>query len=477
MLTKLYKENDAVGLSELVRKGDVAPLELVEQAIHEIERLNPRLNAVTARFYDQARKTAAGPLPNGPLAGVPFLLKDLSVEWKGFPVTNGCRYFKDYVATSDWEIARRVRNAGLIPLGKTNVPENGWCISTEPKLFGPTINPWNANVSAGGSSGGSAVAVASGMVPLAEASDGGGSIRVPASNNGLVGLKPSRGRVTFGPDVVDYWYGAVVFLCVSRTVRDTAAYLDAVAGAHPGDPYALSVPATLYLSTLSQAPRRLRIGLTTRSPDGSSIHPDVRKAIETAAKICGDLGHGIEEHDLIYDVEAFKQIFARITGVQTAAFFNACAKRFGRPVTPKDVESATWGIIELGKAVSGTQHSDDIEAMRKLSRKIVDELTRFDLYLAPVLPVPPRPAGWYDMSEPDIHVYNERLISDIVFTAPFNCTGQPAITVPVHYSAENVPIAVQFVGRIGDEATLLRLAAQIETAYPWRDRHPPDFEN
>ncbi|WP_247282741.1 MULTISPECIES: amidase family protein [unclassified Bradyrhizobium] len=193
MLTQLYKDSDAVGLSERVRKKDVTALELVEQAIHEIERLNPRLNAVTARLYDQARKSAARPLPDGPLSGVPFLLKDLSIEWKDFPVTNGCRYFKDYVATTDWDVAKRVRNAGLIPLGKTNVPENGWCIATEPKLFGPTINPWNPSVSAGGSSGGSAVAVACGMVLLAEASEGGGSIRVPAANNGLVGLKPLGG--------------------------------------------------------------------------------------------------------------------------------------------------------------------------------------------------------------------------------------------------------------------------------------------
>lgn len=475
MLSQIYKDSDAVGLAELVRKGEVTAVELVNQAVHEIERLNPTLNAVTARLYDQARKTAAKPLPDGPLAGAPFLLKDLAVEWKGFPVTNGCRYFKDYVATTDWQIAKRMRSAGLIPLGKTNVPENGWCIATEPKLFGATINPWNARVSAGGSSGGSAVAVASGMVPLAEASDGGGSIRIPASNNGLVGLKPSRGRLTFGPDVVDYWYGAVVFLCVSRTVRDTAAYLDAVAGAHPGDPYGLPCPTKPYLSTLSEAPARLRIGLTTRSPNGSQIHPEVTKAIEKAAKICADLGHDVEEHDLAYEVERFKGTFTRITGVQSAAFFNGCADRFGRPVTPEDVEPATWGIIELGKTVSGIQHSDDIEAMRKMSRQIVEDLTSFDVYLAPVLPVPPRPAGWYDMSEPNIHVYNERLLNDILFTAPFNCTGQPAITVPVYNSADNVPIGVQFVGRIGDETTLLRLAAQIETAHPWKNRHPSVF--
>ncbi|RXH31903.1 hypothetical protein XH99_10480 [Bradyrhizobium nanningense] len=475
MLTQLYKGSDAIGLSDRIRKKDVTALELVEHAIQEIERLNPTVNAVTAKLYDQARKTAAQPLPDGALSGVPFLLKDLSVEWKGFPVTNGCRYFKDYVATTDWHIARRVRDAGLIPLGKTNVPENGWCVATEPKLFGPTINPWNASVSAGGSSGGSAVAVACGMVPLAEASDGGGSIRVPASNNGLVGLKPSRGRLTFGPDVVDYWYGAVVFLCVSRTVRDTAAYLDAVAGAHPGDPYALPLPAMPYLSTISEATRRLRIGLTTRLPDGSPIHPEVSNAIERAARICADLGHDVAEHHLTYDLDKFKQIFIRITGVQSAAFFRSCAERFGRAVTPQDVEPATWGIVELGKAVSGIQHSDDIEAMRKMSRKIIEELTPFDVYLAPVLPVPPRPAGWYDMSEPDVRVYNEKLLSDIVFTAPFNCTGQPAITVPVYYSADNVPIGVQFIGRIGDEATLLRLAAQIETAYPWKERHPSVF--
>lgn len=475
MLHQLYKDSDAVGLAECIRRKDVTALEVVEQAIDQIERLNPTLNAVTARLYDHARKTAVQPLPEGPLSGVPFLLKDLAVEWKDFPLTNSCRYFKDHVATTDWHIAKRARGAGLIPLGKTNVPENGWCIATEPKLFGPTINPWNSAVSAGGSSGGSAVAVASGMVPLAEASDGGGSIRIPAGNNGLVGLKPSRGRVTFGPDVVDFWYGAVVFLCVSRSVRDTAAYLDAVAGAHPGDPYALPLPEKPYLSTVSEAPRRLRIGLTMRSPDGSVLHPEVRNALERAAKFCTDLGHDVEEQNLRYDVETFKQAFARITGVQSASFFASCAERFGRPLTPNDVEPATWGIVELGKTVSGIEHSDDIEAVRRMSRKIVEELSPYDAYLAPVLPVPPRPVGWYDMSEPDIQVYNERLVSDILFTAPFNCTGQPAISFPVYYSPDNVPIGVQFVGRIGDDAVLLSLAAQIEIAHPWKDRHPAIF--
>jgi amidase len=230
---ELYINNDALGLAALVKERQVSARELVETAIRCIESLNPSLNAVISKRYDYALHLADGPLPDGPLSGVPFLLKDLAIEWEGFPVTNGSSYFRGYKATSSWEIAKRMKAAGLLPLGKTNVPENGYAGTTEPVLYGPTINPWNPDIVPGGSSGGSSVAVASGMVPIADASDGGGSIRIPASLNGLVGLKPSRGRTTFGPDLVDFWYGAAVFLCVSRSVRDTAAYLDAIAGGCP----------------------------------------------------------------------------------------------------------------------------------------------------------------------------------------------------------------------------------------------------
>ncbi|PSH62177.1 amidase [Phyllobacterium sophorae] len=474
MVRELFTSNDATGLAKLVRQREVSALDLVDEAIRRIEALNPRLNAVVHRLYDYAREVATRPLPDGPLAGVPILLKDLSVEWKGFPVTNGSRYFKNYVASTDWEISARMRNAGLIPVGKTNVPENGWCAATEPVLFGSTVNPWNAGVVAGGSSGGSAVAVASGMVPLADASDGGGSIRIPAANNGIVGLKPSRGRVTFGPGVVDYWYGAVAFLCVSRSVRDTASYLDVVAGAHPGDPYALPKPQASYLSAVGQRPKRLRIGVAHSEPDGEPLNFDVKAAVEKASDLCRQLGHEVIEHDFRYDVEVFKSTFGRITAVLSSSFFQGCAERFGR-VTPDDVEPATWGIIELGKTVSGVQHATDIEIMRKMSRDLVESLRPYDVFLAPVQPVPPRPAGWYDMSEPDIQVYNERLMRDIVFTAPFNITGQPAITLPLHRNANDIPVGIQFVAPVGDEATLLNLSAQIEEAQPWKDIRPPAF--
>lgn len=473
MLTTIYDDNDALGLAALVRKGDVTPLELVEEAINRIERLNPRLNAVTHKLYDQARADCAFPLSKGVFAGVPFLIKDLAVGWQGLPVTYSCKYFKDYVAPSDWELAKRARATGLIPLGKTNVPELGASSSTEPRLYGPTINPWNDKIIPGGSSGGSSVAVASRMVPLADASDGGGSIRIPAAVNAVVGLKPSRGRMTFGPDVVDFWYGSAVFLCISRSVRDTAAYLDALSGSRPGEPYALPNPRESFLSVLHQAPRRLRIGVTTTNPDGSPLHPEVQAAVKHAASLCERLGFDVEQFDFRYDLQTMQGAFERITATLTAAFFEDSAVLLGRGVSESDVEPATWNLIEIGRKVSGVQHAGDIEKVRKIARDIAGDANEFDALLVPVLPTPPPPSGTRGPREPDPQKCWANVLSDLVFCQPFNASGQPAITVPIYRTAEDIPVGVQFVARLGDEATLLRIAGQLEQLQPWRDKRPP----
>ena len=473
MITTIYDENDAMGLSALVRKGQLTSLELVDEAISRIERLNPRLNAVTHKLYDQARSSCTLPLSKGVFAGVPFLIKDLAVGWQGLPVTYSCRYLKNYVATSDWDIAKKTRATGLIPLGKTNVPEMGASSSTEPLLYGPTINPWNDKIIPGGSSGGSAVAVASRMVPLADGSDGGGSIRIPAAVNAVVGLKPSRGRMTLGPDVVDFWYGASVFLCVSRSVRDTAAYLDALSGCRPGEPYALPDRQRTFLSVLQQPPRRLRIGVTTTNPDGSPLHPEVKAAVKQAATLCERLGFDVEEFDFRYDVQTLQNAFTRITATLTAAFFEDSALLLGRKVSEAEVEPGTWSLIETGKAVSGIQHAGDIEKVRMIARDIAGDMNGLDALLAPVLPTPPPPPGTRGPREPDTKKYWANVLSDLIFTQPFNASGQPAITVPLYRTAEDIPVGVQFVARLGDEATLLQIAGQLEQLQPWRDRRPP----
>lgn len=470
-LLKTYTESDALALAELVHKGDVSPAELVEAAITVIEKVNPELNAVIHRLYDMGRSMSENVDRTAPLAGVPFLLKELASSWKGAPITNASAYFKDLVADSDTEVVRRMKAAGLVLVGKSNAPENGWSITTEPKLYGATRNPWNGDVTAGGSSGGTSAAVASRMVPIGEASDGAGSIRVPASCCGIVGLKPSRGRVTLAP-MGDYWYGGAYFLCASRTVRDTAAYLDAVAGAMPGDAYTPPVPGASWLDLSTRPPRRLRVAFSLAPPNGTPVDPQVESAVRKAAAALESLGHSVEEHDMPLDANVAWDVYTRMTCVQTAAMFEWLEPLVGRPVTRDDVEPVTWAIIERGRAASGVEHISDVETVRTLARSIAADLEPYDLFVTPTLTQLPRPVGYYDMSETDLDRYNAKW-TDSVFTFPFNMSGQPAISLPLAWSREDIPIGIQLVGRYGDEATVLAVSTQLERELPWRDRRPP----
>lgn len=470
-LDTLYRSTDAVGLAELVRQRDVSPAELFEAGIRAIEEMNPRLNAVVHKLYDMGRAEAGKVDPDaGPLAGVPFLLKELASSWKGAPLTNSSRFLKDQVAEADSEISRRLRAAGLLLLGKSNAPENGWSITTEPALYGPAVNPWNPERTAGGSSGGTAVAVATGMVPIADASDGAGSIRVPASCCGVVGMKPSRGRVTLSP-FADYWAGGAYFLCNSRTVRDTAAWLDVVGGAMTGDPYWIAPPPRPYLDMLSQPTGPLKIGVVTASPDGRPVHADIVALIEKTAKVLAGLGHEVQPHAMDYDAEANWKTYTDMTCVETAAMYGFMETVVGRPVTPQDVEPVTWAIIERGRQSSAIEHAGRIDAVRQIGRAVAQDLEPFDITLTPVLTQPPRPVGYYDMSLTDLDAYNA-LWSDSVFMTPFNMSGQPAISLPLG-EAGGMPAGVQLVARTGDEARLLALSAALEAAMPWAGRRPP----
>lgn len=470
-LVETYTQSDALGLAELVRRGETSPAELVEVAVTVIERLNPGLNAVIHKLYDMGRERAGSIDRNAPFAGVPFLLKELASSWEGAPNTSACRYLQNVVADSDSEVVRRIKAAGLVLVGKSNAPENGWSITTEPKLYGPTVNPWKADITAGGSSGGTAAAVAARMVPIGEASDGAGSIRIPASCCGLVGLKPSRGRVTLSPSG-DFWYGGAYFLCASRTVRDTAAYLDAVAGALPGEPYTPPSPGEPWLDLSARAPGKLRVAYSLAAPNGTPVDPQVKAAVEATARTLESLGHTVEEHDMPLDGNRAWKVYTDMTYVQTAALFDWLEPLIGRPVTPGDVEPTTWAIIERGRATSGIRHITDVEEIRQTARDIATDLHPYDLFVTPTLTQLPRPVGYYDMSETDIDRYNAKW-TDSVFTFPFNMSGQPAISLPLAWSAENIPIGVQLVGRYGDEATVLAASAQLEEAMPWRDRRPP----
>ena len=463
---------DALGLAALVKAGEVTPLELIEEAIGRIEAVNPRLNAVIHKSYDDARAIAAAGVPDGPFQGVPYLRKELASMWEGVPQTNSCAYFKEFVAPVDTEIVARLKRAGFILTGSTNAPEFGWALTTEPEMYGRTNNPWAEGISPGGSSGGSASAVAARMVPLAEASDAAGSIRAPASICGLVGLKPTRGRATLGPLNADFFYGAAHFLCISRTVRDTAAYLDVTSGEQPGDPYNTPPPARPWLDEVGADPGRLRIGFTTAAPHGRAVHGENVAAVRNTAKLLENLGHVVEEHDVTVDADTAWKTYNRINAVQTAMVYGGAAEFIGHEARRDELSPTMFAIIERGKSIGGIEHSADIEQQRQFSREIAGDLAPYDVYLTPSLTNPPRAFGYWDMSEPDIDVYNAKW-TDAVYMYLFNISGQPAMSLPMHWSADGLPIGVQLVGRPCDEATVIRVAAQLESAQPWIGKTPP----
>jgi amidase len=471
-IVKLYAGSDALRLAELVRAREVTPAELTEVAIGLIEALDPKLNAVVIRAFDAARSRAAAPPGDGMFAGVPFLLKDIGSACAGLKLTAGLEYRKDVVPQSDSEMVRRIKASGLNILGRTNVPENGWCIATEPRFWGKTFNPWNPEVTPGGSSGGAAAAVAARMVPMAEGSDGGGSIRVPASCCGLVGLKPSRGRITYGPDEVDVWFGGVYFFTLSRTVRDTAAFLDATAGTLPGDLYTPATPNESWLHGLTRPPTPLRIGFTLSAPWGPAFAPQVADAVRATAGLLEQLGHRVEEHAFATELEPGWYSYNKMIAVQSALDFAQLAPVVGRPVAQSDLVAVNWAMLERGRAMSATEHAASIAAMRRLNQQIQAELQPFDVFLTPTLTQLPRPVGYWDMNEPDLDTYNAKW-TDAAFMFAFNVSGLPAMSLPAAWTAENVPIGVQLVGRYGDEATILRLAAAVEDARPWIGRRPP----
>ena len=476
---------DATAMAELVASGEASPLELVDAAIERIEAVNGEINAVIHPLYEEARAEAQGDVPDGPFKGVPFLLKDLGAAYAGQPYNMGMKLLKDagFKSPMDSYLAQRFRAAGLITVGKTNTPELGILPTTEPKAHGATKNPWDTTRSAGGSSGGSGAAVASGMVPMAHANDGGGSIRIPASNCGLVGLKPTRQRITEGPLVGDNLSGLTCELVVSRSVRDTARVLDAVHGGAPGDPYSCPPPARPFTDELDDEGTGLRIGQMTEPAVAADVDPDCVKAVEIAAKLLVDLGHemtGGSPMDMIPSGDEggvdIQDSFLTRWAAGQASILNQIGMLTGNPVTKEDVEPLTWALAEIGWSRDSGRYLQDVALHQGLSRMIAGWFEAgHDLLLTPTMAEVAPKLGSFDDSGPDPMEAFHRAFPSGAFTALFNVTGQPAISVPLHWTEEGVPVGAQLVAPFGREDLLLRVAAQLERAQPWADRRAPVY--
>jgi len=489
-----FGAHDALSLAELLRKGDVSPTELLDEALARTAEVNPKINAVIHLMEGRARDAIAAGLPEGPFRGVPFLIKDLMTAYAGEPLRCGSRLFKDFVPRDDEELTRRYRAAGLVIFGKTNTPELGITNVTEPELFGPTRNPWNLERTSSGSSGGSAAAVAARIVPAANANDGGGSIRTPASNCGLVGLKPSRGRNPTGPQMPDVWWGFISEHVITRTVRDCAALLDATAGDYPQQLMKLPPAERPFLQEMGVAPGRMRIAFSYDPGLGRSLHPENRRALEATTAVLDRLGHDVVEVSLPLAPESFIESYGSLLSADVAATLRLAQTIVGREATSDDVELPTWIVAKMGEAQSAADVASALWTMQTFSRQWLAWASSFDVLLTPTVGVPPLPIGSYKLSTmqrqglrllaalPAGALLSQR--SKVVdafapafeaapYTMVANVTGQPSVSLPLHWTEDGLPMGMLFTAKIGDEAALFRLAAQLEREMPWKDRRAP----
>jgi amidase len=465
--------HDALGLAELVRKRQVSPTELLDRAIARAEALNPRFNFIAQRHYAYGRAAIAKGLPQGPFTGVPWLLKDLNTYIAGLPTENGSRFFKGYRPDVTSELVNRIERAGFVVFGKTTVPELGLTGTTENKLTGDTRNPWNPAHTTGGSSGGAAAAVAAGVLPAAHATDGGGSIRIPASCCGLFGLKPSRGRVPMGPPRTEGWAGLSVHHAVSRSVRDSAAILDATQGPELGSRYAAPTPGESFLSQVTKAPQRLRVALMLKSAAGSPIDPECVEAARGAARLCESLGHHVEEAAPPIDAAALGGASFVLIASSVAADMLDRAKATGVAIGPDVLEQITRDFVAYGQKTTGMDFARANNTLQTAALAVARFMANYDVILSPTLGAPPLAIGRINLSpDTDFMHWGERAATFSPFTQLANMTGQPAMSVPLSMSSTGLPIGVMFMGRYGDEATLFRLAGQLEKAAPWKDRRP-----
>jgi amidase len=484
-----YRQRDALALADLVRRGEITPDALLDIAIARAEEANPAINAIVHRMYDEARAAAKNLDRAAPFAGVPFLVKDLGPEVKGAPKRTGSRAYEGYVSADDNEIVRKMRAAGLLILGKTNTPEFGLTPYTEPKRFGPTRNPWHLEHSPGGSSGGSAAAVAAGIVPMASANDGGGSIRIPASFCGLFGLKISRGRVSWAPQFGEMWSGAAVEGCVSRSVRDSAAYLDALCGPAPGDPYPFAVAERPFLEEVSTMPGRLRIGFSTKNTVDGPVEAVCVQAVEQAAALLRSEGHTVEEADLPYEAKDLTEAFITVVAAEVAADLRILEQFLGRRVRPSDVEPETFALGLLGQSFTGSDYAFAKRRWNEVSRRVGAFHERYDLLLTPTLPRPPFRIGALQSTAAEraatsvvnalrlrsamkmtVDQIAQKIYAFLCWTPFANMTGQPSMSVPMLWADDQLPVGAMLTGRIGEDGLLFRVAGQMERAQPWAGR-------
>jgi amidase len=464
--------HDATALADLVRRKEVTAGELLEGAIERIERLNPQINAVITPMYDEANAAIEAGLPDGPFTGVPFALKDLVASYAGVRTVFGSNLVENFISPHDSELVARYKRAGLVILAKTSTPEFGILPTTEPQRFGPTRNPWDVTRTTGGSSGGSAAAVASGMVPAAHGNDGGGSIRIPASCCGLFGLKPTRARTPLGPDLGDMQNGLVCEHALTRSVRDSAALLDAVAGPDIGDPYWAPPQARPYIEEVCADPGRLRIAFSTKAATGVPVHADCVAAVHDAARLCESLGHELIEDAPDLDGEDLTQPFIAVFGAGPAFIMGALERLYRIEPSPEKVEPLSWAMYEMAKQTDSGTYLLSVAFLQQAARTIARFMERYDLMLTPTLAEPPIPLGSFDSTPDNPLAGLYRAAQFAPFTPVCNFTGQPAMSVPLYWDGDGLPIGAHFIGRFGDEATLFRLAGQLEKARPWAKRRP-----
>jgi amidase len=471
-----YSSCDGVALAELVRRQVVSPTELANLFAEAVEKVNPRINAVIEVWSDRLQGTHDRAVPDGPFGGVPFLMKDIGAGEGGRVQDNGSRLMKGHVVDKDAYLTERFRKAGLTLLGRTTCPEFAMGISTESVLTGATRNPWDLNMMAGGSSGGSAASVAAGIAPVAHASDNGGSIRIPASACGLVGLKPTRGRVTGGPDFGEIWPGMLQEFVVTRTVRDTATMLDAVSAPAPGDPFVIPQPARPYSRELGAPPGRLRIAWTANPwKPGASVDSEIVHCVEQVVSECERAGHEIVEASPLFDYEEFLDVTCKAWAFGLYVGMDMFGAALGRKVSEETVEPVMLSYYKYSKGLTAADMFMTEFALNKFRRTFGRFFEQYDMLLTPTLTELPEPLGKYSKLRTDVDYVGFMRLCDETkgFCSAANVTGQPAISLPLGQSQSGLPIGMQFMARFGEEAALIRLASSLEQEMPWRDRIPP----
>ena len=462
---------DGIGQAELIRRKEISSTEIVELSISRISEINPIINAVVQEMYEHARELSLNPEEGTIFSGVPFLIKDFLAEYAGFRFNAGSKFLEGYISEEDTELVRRYKRSGLVTLGKTNSPEFAIGCTTEPLLNGPTRNPWDINLTTGGSSGGAAAAVSSGLVPLAHGNDAGGSIRIPASCCGVFGLKPTRGRNPLGPGLGDAIGGLVAEHALTRSVRDSAALLDSTAGPSFGDPYFTALPERPFLQEIGVDPGQLRIGFSSDMPRGGKAHPDCVEAVERVAYLCQDLGHDVEEVSPKFNANVMFEAFSKMMASGVAWMIRDWERKINKKAVENLFEPNIWGLLQAGSKITSPEYLLAVQDIQNGSREVAEFFNKYDFWLTPTLGKPPVPLGTF-IYEGDPFDLRRRLAEFVPFTWISNLTGQPGMSVPLHWNGDGLPIGVHFTGKFGDEATMFRIASQLEVALPWANRIP-----